>query len=212
MNAIRTEPFRTCIQPGTGELRQKGSRFLAFVEGCQDRDSAEARIAAFGTEYRDATHVCWAWRLLSEPDPGEAASDAGEPSGTAGVPMLGALQSSELRNVLGVVVRWYGGTKLGRGGLVRAYRQALDLAVQHARIEEVVPQVHVVVEAPVARLGEVHRVLSAREPRYGEQTVSGQSVQIAVTVDARDLVRLREDLARATHGEGSLSLKKETTE
>jgi uncharacterized YigZ family protein len=162
-------------------------------------------------EYHDATHICWAWRLLSEPEPGEASSDAGEPAGTAGVPILGALQSGDLWNVLGVVIRWFGGTKLGRGGLVRAYRDSMALAVQNAGIVETLIRVAADINAPMARLGEIHRLLSALDISYGEQRTERQEVCLSITIPARDVDRLSRQIVEATHGEGSLSLHERAT-
>jgi uncharacterized YigZ family protein len=194
-----------------GELREKGSRFLALVLPCADRARAEERLAGFRQQYADATHVCWAWRLLSEGDPGEASSDAGEPSGTAGVPILGALQKAGLWNVLGVVVRWYGGTNLGRGGLIRAYREATTRAVEDADIEQAVPLTTACVSVPLERVGDAHRVLSTYHLRYGDQDVQEGRVVITVELAAADLARLEADLAEATQGEGSLLFPGEAT-
>lgn len=207
----RTAPYRTCASAGQAELREKGSRFLSFVEPCPDRPAAEHRIAEYRRRYHDATHLCWAWRLLCEPDPGEGSSDAGEPSGTAGVPMLGALRSGELWDVLGVVVRWFGGTKLGRGGLVRAYRSAMALAIGNAEVVETLYRVPAVIRAPVEKIGDAHRLLSSINVSYGDQTTEGGLVRLAISLPARDVDRLRRQLVEATQGEGSLSLEEETT-
>ncbi len=153
---------------------------------------------------RGATHVCWAWRFLSEPDPGEASSDAGEPSGTAGVPILSALRSEELWNVLGIVVRWYGGTKLGRGGLVRAYRGATAGAIAVADVIETVRRRALTVTVPVDRVGDIHRVLSSFEVSYHEQSVEGTSATIGIAVRADDLDRLRERISDVSGGTGHL--------
>jgi uncharacterized YigZ family protein len=211
MTPLRTAPYRTPSSAAQGELREKGSRFRSFVEPCADRSEAEQRIAEYRQRYEDATHVCWAWRLFSEPDPGEAVSDAGEPSGTAGVPMLGALQSGDLWNVLGVVVRSFGGTKLGRGGLVRAYRRAMAVAIENAEVVETLYRIKAVIRAPIGKVGEVHRLLSSLEASYGEQTVEGSEVEIEVSLPARDSDLLQRSLLEATQGEGSLSFAEETT-
>jgi len=162
-------PFRAPSAAGEAELRVKGSRFLARVEPCGSRAAAEARLEEIRRTCHDASHVCWAWRLRSEPEPGEAWSDAGEPSGTAGVPIIGALRAEALWDVLGVVVRWFGGTRLGRGGLARAYWDAAAGAVKGAGRVEVVPGVRLEVRVPLARMGEAHRVLTACGAVWGGQ-------------------------------------------
>jgi uncharacterized YigZ family protein len=192
MSGERTRPFRTCGRPGRGELKEKGSRFLGILEHQAGRASAEARIEEFRRQYHDATHVCSAWRLLEETEPGESSSDDGEPAGTAGVPMVGVLRSEGLWNVLGIVIRWYGGTKLGRGGLIRAYREAMALAVADAGIVTQVPRTALTIRAPVDNLGDVHRALSPYDVEYGEQRVAAGEVCLSISLPASD----REDLER----------------
>lgn len=202
---LPTTSFRTCAASSQSRLRVKGSRFLALLEPCPGRVAAEHRLAALREQYRDATHVCWAWRLLSEQKPGEASSDAGEPAGSAGVPMLGVLRSHELWNVLGVVVRWFGGKRLGRGGLVRAYRQSLSLAAAEATIIEAVPRIEAVIRSPLSRVGDLHRVLSALDVTYVDEAVDDGEVWMTVSLPARDMQRLCEQVAGATQGQGSVS-------
>lgn len=197
--------FRTCRGTAEAVTRVKGSRFLALLEPCPDRTAAENRLEELREEYRDASHVCWAWRLSSEPDPGEASSDAGEPSGTAGVPILSALRSAELRDVLGVVVRWFGGTKLGRGGLIRAYREAMAAAVGEADLVESVRRIALRISMPVERVGGVHRVLSAFDVTYLDQVVTGDSAAFDISVPAGDADQLGERIRDATGGEGEMS-------
>ena len=198
--------FRTCDAPSEAVTRVKGSRFLAILEPCRDRMAAQRRLEELRERYRDATHVCWAWRLLSEPEPGEASSDAGEPSGTAGVPILSALRSGDLWNMLGVVVRWFGGTKLGRGGLIRAYRGAMAAAVEEAEVVEEIRRRMLTVTVPVERIGDIHRVLSAFDVTYHDQSVDGTSAMIDLSVRVQDHDQLRERIVDATGGKGRISV------
>ena len=185
----------------------KGSRFLAILEPCADRAGAEGRLEELREKYREATHVCWAWRLRPEPDPGEASSDAGEPAGTAGVPVLGVLRSEGLWNVLGIVVRWFGGTKLGRGGLIKAYRDAMTAAVESAGIIEELLRVEVELRTPVELIGDVHRVLSPLDVKYLDQSVEGETATMSVSLPARDVEGVREQVIDATRGEGSVEIR-----
>ncbi|HUO85917.1 MAG TPA: YigZ family protein [Thermoanaerobaculia bacterium] len=155
-----------------GELRERGSRFLAVVAPANDEEAALATLADLAAEHRDATHHCFAWRL--GPTPRERASDAGEPSGTAGVPILQVLRGRRLSDVVAVVVRWYGGTKLGKGGLARAYAAATRLAADELAIERRFARREIAVRLPYERLGAVKRLLHPPEielveERYGEQ-------------------------------------------
>ncbi len=140
---------------GRAEVSDRGSRFLALVVEAGDEAQASHKLRAIEAEHADATHVCWAWRL-GEPAR-ERSSDAGEPGGTAGLPILRALQGSGLTDALVAVVRWYGGTNLGRGGLVRAYGRAARTALSAAPRRTVVATIDLVVDIPLARAGTVKR-------------------------------------------------------
>ncbi len=117
--------METLAAPATSETLIKKSRFLACVEPCADRAAALARVAQLRAEHPQAGHVCWA--LLAGGQ--SAANDDGEPGGTAGRPMLEVLRHQQLDGVLATVVRYFGGVKLGAGGLVRAYTDAVAQAL-----------------------------------------------------------------------------------
>lgn len=119
--------------------------------------------------------------------------------------MLGVLRSNDLWNVLGVVVRWFGGTKLGRGGLIRAYREAMNLAVADALIEWVTPRVRIRVKAPWARVGEVHRILSGLGADWGRQGVENDQVLIEAAVPAKDYETLADLVSNATAGTATVT-------
>ena len=113
----------------TAELEERGSRFLAIAAPIEDRPGAEALFAREARAHRNPTHVVPAFRLR---DGTSFSSDAGEPAGSAGAPLLAAIAGAGLHDVAAVVVRWYGGTNLGVGGLVRAYGGALARALEGA--------------------------------------------------------------------------------
>ena len=119
------------------ELKIKGSRFLGQVFAVESLDAAQAALGGVKKRYHDATHHCWARRLGDPATAEERFDDDGEPSGTAGPPILAALQRENLGGVLVVITRYYGGTKLGTGGLARAYgdaaREALTAAPRETR-------------------------------------------------------------------------------
>lgn len=119
---------QTLAVPAHSELLIKKSRFIGCVQPVADRSTAQAIVAALRAEHPGAAHVCWA--LLAGGQ--SAAVDDGEPSGTAGRPMLEVLRHQDLEGVLATVVRYYGGVKLGAGGLVRAYTDSVAQALLHA--------------------------------------------------------------------------------
>ena len=114
----------------------KGSKFLGWAVPCTEGDLRQ-KLAEAKKRWPDVSHHCWAWVGQSESD--QKFSDDGEPSGSAGRPILNVLVGQALRNTLIVVVRWYGGTKLGTGGLVRAYGGAANQALAEAELIEIVP-------------------------------------------------------------------------
>lgn len=147
----------TLAAPAQAETLVKKSRFLACVEPCVDRAQAVARVAALRTEHPQAAHVCWA--LLAGGQ--SAANDDGEPGGTAGRPMLEVLRHQGLDGVLATVVRYWGGVKLGAGGLVRAYGDAVSQALQAAPRVALVRRIAMTAAVPFAQEGLLRRELAA---------------------------------------------------
>ncbi len=127
------DTYKTIDSKSEGYFRDKGSRFLAFAYPVQSEEDISEILASLKKEYHNARHHCYAWRLGTEVITFRA-NDDGEPSSTAGKPILGQLLSNELTNILVVVVRYFGGTLLGTGGLINAYRTATADAISNAKI------------------------------------------------------------------------------
>jgi uncharacterized YigZ family protein len=144
---------------GRGELREKASRFLGFAFPVNAVTEAESFLERLRREFHDATHVAFAWKIGAGSDPRRRASDAGEPSGTAGKPIAAAIEASGLSDVVVAVVRYYGGTKLGTGGLARAYREAAVRALAACGAETVYDTVRLEVRPPYERVGAVRRLV-----------------------------------------------------
>jgi uncharacterized YigZ family protein len=174
------------------ETREKGSRFLAVIGPAADEAAAKAALAALEREFPDATHHCWAWRLASPPR--ERSSDAGEPAGTAGMPILQVLRGAGLADVMAVVVRWFGGTKLGKGGLARAYAAAAREALAGLPIASRVPTARLAVEIPYEKVGALKRLLRPPEVDL-ESEEYGASARLVLAVHEERLEALREALA-----------------
>jgi len=139
--------------PAHHELVIKKSRFIACVEPVAGREQALVRVAQLKAAHPDAAHVCWA--LLAGGQ--SAAHDDGEPGGTAGRPMLEVLRHQDLQGVMASVVRYFGGTKLGAGGLLRAYTDAVAQALMGVEKIERVAQVQLLCSVPYALEGRVRR-------------------------------------------------------
>jgi uncharacterized YigZ family protein len=150
--------YATPARRGEAELRERKSRFLAFVEPVASAEAAQAVLKDLAARFPDANHHCWAWRLGALPQ--ERSTDAGEPAGTAGIPILQVLRGAELSDVLAVVVRWFGGIKLGKGGLARAYAEATRRALEELPRAFRVPTETLALELPYDRLGAVKRLIN----------------------------------------------------
>ena len=176
--------FRTVRRPSRYEPeRTKGSRFFASIAPVQDIAAAEAHVAALRAEFRDATHHCFAWRLGHAGEDFRS-SDDGEPSGSAGRPILLQIEGHDLTNTAVVVTRYFGGTKLGVGGLMRAYGGACGQALDRAEIEVVQLKQTLHVEHPYECTGTIESILksSGLTPlgaEYGERV----SFRLAVPLD-----------------------------
>lgn len=171
-----------------GEIREKGSRFLAWIGPAAGEEEARTALDGLARRYPDATHHCWAWRLGSPPR--ERSSDAGEPAGTAGVPILQVLRGAGLSDVLAVVVRWFGGTKLGKGGLARAYAAAAREALAGLPVAQRVPTVRISLQVPYEKVGAVKRLIHPPEVELeGEEYAESAQLVLAVHEERRDALR-----------------------
>ncbi len=127
--------YLTLAAPSEAKYTEKMSKFLAFAHPVESVDDAKAVIAEYGRKYHDARHVCWAY-MLGAKRLDYQSTDNGEPSGTAGKPILGQINSFNLTDVVIVVVRYFGGIKLGTSGLISAYREAAREAIEAGTIIE----------------------------------------------------------------------------
>jgi uncharacterized YigZ family protein len=187
-----TEPYRTLAGPGRAEFTVQGSEFVGHARPVETVAEAEAFVEEIETEYADATHNVPAYRVRASPFR-EYSSDDGEPSGSAGKPALNVLQGQELENVAVVVTRYYGGTNLGVGGLVRAYGQAVKDAVDAAGVVEEVPHERLGVTVDYDDSGTVRGLLEsagvAFDADYGERVAFEVRVPVAAASDLRDRIR-----------------------
>ena len=162
------EEYKTIEGAVDSELRELGSRFLTFLFPISDAAEFQTALKSLKTTYYDASHHCSAYRLATDPAT-EKSSDDGEPAGTAGMPMLNALRSAELFQVGAVVVRYFGGTKLGTRGLIDAYGGAVVEAIAEASCIQVVPQLDWSVALPFDQLG----LLQQNMGKIGDLSILG---------------------------------------
>ncbi len=196
--------WRAPAGPGRAELKVKGSRFLADVQPADNEDATTSHLNRVRAEFPRATHHCWGWRLRSGGDLVERASDAGEPSGTAGAPILRALQSSGVEGASCVVVRWFGGTKLGVGPLARTYRDAATAGLEDAGATTCRHLQVISLTFPHDVSGEVRRALSLNGGRILQEDHGAEAcLQVGVLVDR--VADLRTAVTDASRGRARLA-------
>lgn len=149
---------------GEGTYSEKRSKFLAFSHHVETLDEVKEIVASYRKKYYDARHVCYAYMLGAERTEFRA-NDDGEPSSTAGKPILGQINSNDLTDILIIVVRYYGGVNLGTGGLIVAYKAAAALAIEDSvqetrQVEELVKY-----DFPYVMMNDVMRVVKEMQPR-----------------------------------------------
>lgn len=155
---LMEEQLFRIVSKGSGVFKDRGSRFLAFAFPVREISEVEGHIQAVKKEYHDARHHCTAYRLGAKAETSYA-NDDGEPSHSAGTPILSAIRSLELTDTLVVVVRYFGGTKLGVRGLIEAYRTAAELALAEAKRIAIVHRVHFELIFGYERTSALNRIL-----------------------------------------------------
>ncbi len=186
------DEFKTIATTSEGYYTEKRSKFLAFAHHVQTVDEVKDIIAQYRKKYYDARHVCYAYMLGAERLEFRA-NDDGEPSSTAGKPILGQINSNELTDILIVVVRYYGGVNLGTSGLIVAYREAAADAIAHANIET--RQVEEIVKYSFAypQMNDVMRIVKDMNPRIITQTYDN-TCEIVLSIRKSEAEQLRNRL------------------
>lgn len=186
-------------------LLEKNSEFLTFLHPVDNRDAAMAWVAHYRACYPDANHVCWAYIIGNTRQPQtQAFSDDGEPGGTAGKPMLHVLTERELGNCLAVVVRYFGGIKLGAGGLVRAYSNAVSQAASKAELRIVSPSVELKIVVSFAFEARLRQLLQQYNAAL-DDVVYSDKVAVKVSLPQDTEPALRQQLINETAGAAQIS-------
>jgi putative IMPACT (imprinted ancient) family translation regulator len=186
---IPEEAWLAPARPAREELRERGSRFLADVRSVGSEAEATAHRAGLEAEFPRATHHCWAWRLRLSGGVVGRSGDAGEPAGTAGAPILRAIEAAGLEGTSVIVVRWFGGIKLGVGPLARAYRAAAAAALAQAGSERRHAVRLIRLRFPWPASGEVRRALEQAAAETREEH-PGQDAEIVAAVPVSSLAAL----------------------
>lgn len=193
------DSYKTITTKGDHEIKIKGSRFIGRARPCQTEQEAEDRIAALRKKFYNATHNCFAYRVGLEKNKKFKYSDDGEPSGTAGKPIYDIIEGRDLTNILVVVTRYFGGTKLGTGGLVRAYGEAAAESIKAAGVAEKLITTPLVMTVEFPDYNLVERIIR----QMGGNIVGAEfEEKIGIKAEIRVSMagKLRDDLIEATSG------------
>lgn len=207
MGLEQREPYRVIMEEGTGELVEKKSRFIATVKRVESEEEAASFLEAMKRKYWDASHNCSAM-VIGAGGELTRCSDDGEPSGTAGRPMLEVLLSEKLRNVVVVVTRYFGGTLLGTGGLVRAYTQAVKEGLSGCKLGIVQAGIRLEIGTDYNGIGKILYILGTKgiEPEESSYT---DAVTLRLLIPAEKREALCKELTEATAGRAQIAVLEE---
>lgn len=165
---MEQDRYKTIEAAAEAVSRDKGSRFLAYAYPVAAEEEVKEHVDALKKKHYDATHHCYAWRIGPQGEQSRA-NDDGEPSGTAGRPILGQILSADLTNILIVVVRYFGGTKLGVSGLISAYKESAREVIEAAEVVERTVDAYFSVTFSYLSMNGVMKVVKDLEPRVVSQ-------------------------------------------
>jgi uncharacterized YigZ family protein len=189
-----SDTYKTIIQPAEGYITEKKSKFISFVFPVKTAEEVKEIVDEYRKKYYDARHVCWAYMLGSDREDYRT-NDDGEPSGTAGRPILGQINSFELTNVLILVIRYFGGTLLGTSGLIKAYKEAAEDAIKNAEIVEKTIDETFTIRFEYLLLNDVMRVLKQFENVTWEQNFK-ESCTMKLSIRKSEFQRLHDSLSQ----------------
>ncbi len=189
-----SDTYRTIIAPTEGIYKEKGSKFLSFAIPVSSADEVKEIVKNYRKDYYDSRHVCYAYMLGAERKEFRA-NDDGEPSGTAGRPILGQINSRELTNILVIVVRYFGGILLGTGGLVVAYKEATTDALDQAEVIEKTVDESISIVFDYVLMNEVMRIIKDTNAQISSQSFENQC-EMQLSIRKQDAGLLSAKLAK----------------
>jgi uncharacterized YigZ family protein len=185
------DTYKTIAEPSPESLyKEKGSKFLGYAFPVTDEEEIKEHLERLKKQHHNARHWCYAWQLGKNYD-SYRANDDGEPSNSAGMPIYGQIQSFELTNILVVVVRYFGGTKLGVSGLVQAYKTAAQLALESAKIVEHTIDKYLKITFEYPEMNTVMRIIKEEDLHIVHQNMH-LSCEIVLAVRKKEFERIFE--------------------
>ena len=191
---MEEDKYRTVNAIAEGLYKEKGSRSISFIYPVKTEEEIKDILTEIKTKYYDARHHCYAYCLGANRERFRA-NDDGEPSSTAGKPILGQIVSNDLSNVLVVVVRYFGGIKLGVSGLIQAYRDAAANAILHAEIVERTVDEEIRIRFTYVVMNDVMKVLKEEEPEVLSRNFE-MECEMTLSIRQKDMPRLKERLLK----------------
>ncbi len=193
--------FTTLKDIATHQEVVKESVFIAYASRAESQNQAFEFLRAVMARHQDASHLCWAYRIGDQ----YRFSDGGEPGGTAGQPILRAIEGQDLDHVVVGVIRYFGGTKLGAGGLMRAYGGTAAEALRTAERQVESPRVKVIVETGFEHISALYRSLDACSAEDRAEDYHDKGVRLSATLPANELERFKVLLRDGTRGQFELT-------
>lgn len=188
---ITDEYFTIKDNISEGFYSEKRSKFLAFAFHVTTEEEIKEIVSEYRKKYYDARHVCWAYMLGAQRTEFRA-NDDGEPSSTAGKPILGQINKNELTNILIIVVRYYGGVNLGTSGLIVAYRTAAAEAIANAEVIKLYDEEVVTYDFPYVMMNDVMKIIKDMSPRIVNQTYDNTcEIQLSIRKSQAPLLKSR---------------------
>ena len=201
------DTYKTITEPSEGIYTEKRSKFIAIALPVRTHEEIKAHLEVYQKKYYDARHVCYAYMLGHERKDFRA-NDNGEPSGTAGKPMLDVLLGNELRNVAVVVTRYFGGTLLGTGGLVRAYSGAVKAGLDASMVITKILGVKLHIETDYTTFGKIQYILAQRELKILD-TVYTDKVELEVLIPKTDVDQVMHAITEGTNAQAEMTAGEE---
>ena len=196
--------YKTVLKDGISEFIEKKSRFISYVYPMTDEAEIQKKLEELRKKHYDSTHVVFAYKITKNNI--QRFSDDGEPQGTAGVPVLDVILKSDLTDVLVVVVRYFGGTLLGAGGLVRAYSKSASMGIEEAKIITMCECVNFEIECPYHSLGKIQYVLN-EVGAIKNDILYEENITLKYYIKEDEFSRLKKEMTEATNGTIEISEK-----
>lgn len=195
-----SDSFHTIKEPSEIEIKIKASRFIGRAFPCQSESEADEMLGGIRKKYYDASHHCFAWRIGLEKEQKFRYSDAGEPSGTAGRPIYDRIEGKDLTNLIVIVTRYFGGTKLGTGGLTHAYSETAALAIEKAGVVERYLTDDIRFVVPYPDYGVVERLIYGHDGQLVSQDMSSGTPILTVRLRLSLIKNFKDKITDVTSG------------